>query len=262
MSLSSQMKCILLFAAGTALFISTGLLDLSRSESSRTIVMPADTGNNAEITAACIPETATQTQTVTSAASALPEPTEPVTAAAPVHININTASAEELEQLNGIGRHLAEEIVAYREKNGNFRNIEELINVSGIGDKLFQKICADIYVDDPVYPEENDAPEDIPDDPWEEPSPEELPEESEPAEPERRLEDCIPIELNTADAETLMLLPYVDSDTAEHIIRTREQIGGFSHVFELLICGDLTEEQLEEILQYVYVEKKAAQTEP
>lgn len=56
-------------------------------------------------------------------------------------ININTATAEELEQLYGIGPTLAGEIIAYREENGAFRRIEDITRVSGIGPELYSGIC-------------------------------------------------------------------------------------------------------------------------
>ena len=52
-------------------------------------------------------------------------------------ININTASAEELTQLKGIGPGHAAKIVAYREQNGPFKAPEEVIKVPGIGRKTF-----------------------------------------------------------------------------------------------------------------------------
>lgn len=55
-------------------------------------------------------------------------------------VNINTATAGELdEKLNGIGPTMAEKIIEYRTKIGRFSDIEEIKNVSGIGEKTFEK---------------------------------------------------------------------------------------------------------------------------
>ena len=53
-------------------------------------------------------------------------------------ININTASAEELENLKQIGPNYAARIIEYREKNGPFEKPEDIINVKGIGPKTFE----------------------------------------------------------------------------------------------------------------------------
>ena len=55
-------------------------------------------------------------------------------------LSINTASKEELMSLTGIGESKALSIIKYREENGNFSAIEDIKNVSGIGDSLFDKI--------------------------------------------------------------------------------------------------------------------------
>jgi competence protein ComEA len=56
-------------------------------------------------------------------------------------VNINTASVQEMaDKLDGIGPSLAQRIVDYRNSNGMFKNIEEIKNVSGIGDKRFEAI--------------------------------------------------------------------------------------------------------------------------
>ena len=51
--------------------------------------------------------------------------------------DINTAPEEELDELPGVGETLAEDIIAYREANGGFESIEEIMNVDGIGESLF-----------------------------------------------------------------------------------------------------------------------------
>ena len=55
-------------------------------------------------------------------------------------VNINTASAQQLEGLPGIGATTAARIVEYRQKNGGFKKIEELMNVRGIGEKVFLRM--------------------------------------------------------------------------------------------------------------------------
>ena len=55
-------------------------------------------------------------------------------------ININTATQTELETLNGIGPSLATKIIEYREENGDFESIEDIKNVSGIGDTKYENI--------------------------------------------------------------------------------------------------------------------------
>ncbi|MCX8057808.1 MAG: helix-hairpin-helix domain-containing protein [Spirochaetes bacterium] len=55
-------------------------------------------------------------------------------------IDINKATYEELIQIPGIGPTLAKRIIEWREQNGNFNSIEDLIKVKGIGEKIFEKI--------------------------------------------------------------------------------------------------------------------------
>ena len=84
------------------------------------------------------PRAAAAQQQASARAAAKP----PVTAV----VNLNTASAAQLEALPGIGAKTAARIVEYRQKNGPFKKIEELMNVKGIGEKSFLKLRPQITI--------------------------------------------------------------------------------------------------------------------
>jgi competence protein ComEA len=65
-----------------------------------------------------------------------------------VAIDINKATANDLEKLPGIGPNLAKQIVAYREKHGPFRRTEDLMVIKGIGFKKWKEIRPFIRVGD------------------------------------------------------------------------------------------------------------------
>jgi len=70
-----------------------------------------------------------------------------VQAADTVKIDINKATQQELTQLKGIGEKTAEQIIEYRTNVGKFTKIEDIMNVKGIGEKKFEAIKDQIYVD-------------------------------------------------------------------------------------------------------------------
>ncbi len=57
-----------------------------------------------------------------------------------IRVNINSANESELTTLPGIGPSKAQAIISYRDENGRFQTVEDLKNVSGIGDKTFEKL--------------------------------------------------------------------------------------------------------------------------
>ncbi|MGI6656352.1 MAG: ComEA family DNA-binding protein [Desulfobulbus sp.] len=63
-------------------------------------------------------------------------------------VNINTATADELATLSGIGPVKAEAIVAHRDANGAFKTVDELTKVKGIGDKILEKNKDNITIGD------------------------------------------------------------------------------------------------------------------
>jgi competence protein ComEA len=82
------------------------------------------------------------------AAAAQSKPPAPAAAkpAAAAVVNLNSASTSDLQALPGIGAKTAERIVEYRQKNGPFKKVEELMNVRGVGEKNFLKLKPQITV--------------------------------------------------------------------------------------------------------------------
>lgn len=213
-----------------------GVVRILSTTTSARIAVTTDTTSSRKTTAAKTTSTKAASTTVTEAE----ETTVPVV----LWFDINEAGAEQLALLPGIGEKLAGEIVNYRSANGGFRNIEELMKVSGIGESKFVAVRDYIYVIDPVYDE------DVPGTAYE---PKEEPQVQEETVHIPTLEEIAPIDLNTASKEELMLLPYVDETIAERIISFREQAGGFSHPYELLYIEGLNRDKTALIVGYVKV---------
>ncbi|MCR4639127.1 helix-hairpin-helix domain-containing protein [Ruminococcus sp.] len=204
----------------------------------KTEVMPTDfTRNTSSAVTSKIRTTASRTTSHKTKTTAVP------TSAEYVRIDINSADADELAKLKGIGTVLAQEIISYRESCGGFRNIEEIMNVKGIGENIFADIREHIYVLEPVYDEPEDETDisDIPE--TEQDTTEHVP----------TLEELAPININTAERDILMLLPHVDEDTAGRIIDFRERTGGFQNEYELLLIEGLSRSDVAEIMDYITI---------
>src|SRR5690606_24658845 len=91
-------------------------------------------------------------QVLVGVAPAVPPPgtTDPAGAAgssaAAGLVNLNTATLAELETLNGVGPVTAQAIVAWREEHGRFTAVEELLEVSGIGEKTLAQLAPHVTV--------------------------------------------------------------------------------------------------------------------
>ena len=83
----------------------------------------------------------------TADTSAAPVEAKPAASSVPDGlINLNTATVSQLMELKGIGEVKANAIVRYREENGVFHSVDEILNVKGIGEKTFEKIHDQITV--------------------------------------------------------------------------------------------------------------------
>lgn len=145
-------------------------------------------------------------------------------------IDINTADKEALMELKGIGEATAEKIIRYRQENGGFSSVEELLSVNGIGEKKLADIRDYIYVSGTYTPAETAV---------------------ETAPYEEKTSQLINI--NTADLDELMTLDGIGEVIAGRIIEYREANGGFNSVDELINVKGIGEKKLEAIRGFVCV---------
>lgn len=146
-------------------------------------------------------------------------------------IDVNTASAEDLQSISGIGPALADRIVAYRTQYGAFRRLEDLENVRGIGPKAVLQIVPQIRFGDRVVagaPAPKPVAAAVPTGPR--------------------------LDLNTATAEELEALPAIGPALAGRILAYRETRGRFRSVDELLEVRGIGPRVLERFAPLVAVE--------
>lgn len=185
-------------------------------------------------------------------------------------INLNTASRDELMLIDGIGESTADKIIEYRERNGGFASVSQLIEINGIGEAKLEKFRSFLYVegdtgfvDEPQNNDGNDYQEDYntPDDnSHDDNNNNDIPDEEQTQPP---VEETFPedteipmVELNSATAEDFMKLPGIDEEMAYKIVEFREKIQYFSHPYELLYIDGMTEKILSGAIDYMYIEGK------
>lgn len=177
-----------------------------------------------------------------------PESTTPAAETVTFPLELNAASAAELEQLPHIGAVLAERITAYRDQIGGFSNREQLLEVEGIGEATLYEIYDLLYLENETFPE---------------PEPEPEPAETAPpaTEPPAAAAPAVtfPLDLNQATAAELEQIPGMQPELAEKIVAFRQQIQAFSSVYELLYVDGMTEAYFVQLRDYVQITEERAQ---
>ncbi|MCR5718478.1 MAG: helix-hairpin-helix domain-containing protein [Oscillospiraceae bacterium] len=208
---SVRMTC-----TSTATTVQTTATTATAATAVTTVTAASAAGTSSAVT------TAAQTTTTMTETVMLTE-----TEAVRFPLDLNTAGLEELCALPDIGTETAQAILDYRAAHGCFYSREELLSVPGIGKQRYQAIYALLLI-------ENELP--VPEDaePPEEAAPTEPPTETEPAEPPV-------INLNTADLDTLLLLPDCGETEAEAILELRNRIGIFHNPMELVMADEISD---------------------
>lgn len=212
-------------------------------------------------------QNSSKTTSVTTAATVRKQAAEHVqqeTVAFP--LELNTATAQQLEQLPGIGTVLAGRIVDYRTQIGGFLYREQLLEVNGIGDAIFREIYDLVYLTDEqipmsaeeVSPEVPDAQNDNflsePETIQSSSPPQETSSDLESAESGVSVTEPIVVDLNAADFAQLMQIPYMNEELANEILAFREEYAYFSSIYELLYLEHMKESLFTEMIPYVCVE--------
>lgn len=180
-----------------------------------------------------------------------------------IWFDLNKATASELDMIPGIGEVISTRIIEYRSNNGSFRSVDELINVTGIGEKTLAKFREYLYVEGGneinTEPQQTNPPTiETPSVLKETPQPTETPKENHTSEveqteiPSKEIE-ILHLDMNKASVEEFATLPGIDIELAKSIVELREKIQYFSHPYELLYVDGMTENKLNAILQYIYV---------
>ena len=154
------------------------------------------------------------------------EATEPsettTTTAANYKIDLNTATVDDLMQVDGIGEKTAEKIIAYRTEIGKFTFIEQLLDVEGVGDKKLENWKNYLTVEGDDSTTTTVA--------------------------------LSKINLNTATKEELMRIDGIGEKTALKIIAYRDEIGGFSNLEQLMDVDGVGEKKFATWKKYLTIE--------
>ncbi len=168
------------------------------------------------------------------------------TSSSPAAININTATAEELDRLPGIGPSKAQLILDYRKKIGPFRSVDQLDEVKGIGPKTLERLRPYVTVGDPSAPTSPATGEKIKSLPAGSHSSSRSPAPKAVEKPGQK------ININTADLTQLQTIPGIGPKLAERIVRHR-MLHPFKHPEDLIKVEGIGQKNFEKMRLWISV---------
>lgn len=178
------------------------------------------------------PSTKPSTDTVTTAPPVIPTDTtadsNSMSTTPDVNHNLNTAAADELTRVAGIGEVLANRIIAYRSQLGGFTHRSQLLEIDGVGPVLLDQLLAEFEIpNEQLSAPSTDAPTVIP---------------------------AGRYDLNQVTKEELLRIQGMSQELADQIIALRELIHYYTNVYELMYIESLSGVYFEEVLkQHLYV---------
>ena len=175
-------------------------------------------------------------------------PPSPGLAPERVVVNVNSASTEALQALNGIGPVLAGRIVDYRERYGPFRTVDDLQEVRGIGPRTVERLAPHVVFEGPVSSQS--AAGGVPDPALVEATSADPQAEEAPPPPRTPAQ---PVDINAATASELQALSGIGPVLAGRIVDYRERYGPFRTVDDLQEVRGIGPRTLEDLAPYVTV---------
>jgi competence protein ComEA len=207
--------------------------------------------------------TAKETVTTTASSLAAEDSSSETLQTFTFPVDVNLVTFDELCAIDGIGERTAEKILAFRNSVGRITSLEQLSEISGIGDKTVQHLREYLYVSDSDYVPYDDGSQD---------TAETLPEEEQPVEIQTETEfpetqEVQPNEENAAEEQTLTCVHInyasaeeissallISEEAAEDIVSLRSQIGYFSSIEELTLTDSLSASEISSLKEYIIID--------
>lgn len=167
-------------------------------------------------------------------------------------VDINLVTYEQLLCISGVGTVTAQQIIDLRSQIGIIYNMDQLLQIDGIGEKKLNMLKRYLYVSNNDYQELKEKTVEPPATTSAEIG-EQMPQDdhSEATTTAAKCSQMCKVNINTADVQELCECLLIDEELAEEIVRLREKIHVFSNALELLYADGMSEQMLSEIKDYI-----------